>query len=105
MFSRTADKQFQGVVLDITTHQPIPFVHFSYAKRKGFVSNEKGAFQIIEPFESIKVKVSAIGYISQTIDLKPNKKEVIYLDNNIEQLNEVELVLIDQKKELLKRVI
>lgn len=96
---------FKGVVLDKTTHQTIPFVHFSYAKKKGFVSNEKRAFQIIESFESIKVKVSAIGYISQKIDLKPNKKEVIYLDNNIELLNEVELVLFDQKKELLKRVI
>lgn len=95
----------KGIVLDATTNKAIPFVHFTYAKSKGFTSNEKGTFHIVDTVKSISVKVSCIGHQTKYVTLNTKKKNTIYLDRSIEKLNEVQLFYVDEKKELLKKVI
>lgn len=100
-----ATKHFKGIVLDAVTKKAIPFVHFTYAKSKGFTSNEKGTFQIFETVKIISVKVSCIGYQTKYVTLNAEEKNTLFLDSAVEKLTEVQLVYIDEKKELLKKVI
>ena len=96
---------FKGIVLDANSNKAIPFVHFTYANSKGFTSNEKGVFHVVDSLKSIQVKASCIGYKTKLITLNANENHTLYLEKNIERLNEVELVYVNQEKELLKKVV
>ena len=106
LFSQeNALNSFKGTVLDANNNKAIPFVHFTYSNSKGFTANEKGTFQIFDTVKSILVKVSCIGYQTKYVTLNAEKENTIFLDSAVEKLTEVELVYVDEKKELLKKVI
>ena len=73
----TAQDQFSGIVYDLKTQEPVPFVHFVYEKNKGFISDQKGTFSYYisdEENEEIEVVASAIGYESKKFQLQRKKK-------------------------------
>lgn len=96
---------FKGTVLDKNSKNPIAFVHFTYDNSKGFTSNKKGVFYVTDSAESITAKVSCIGYKTQFVTLNTNTPKTIFLSKAIETLEEIEVVYVDEKKELLKKVI
>lgn len=100
-----AVNHFKGIVLDTNSKNPIPFAHFTYDNSKGFTSNDKGTFYVTDLAESIAVKVSCIGYQTQYATLNANTPKTIFLSSAVETLDEIELVYVDEKKELLKKVI
>ena len=96
---------FKGVVIDAATNVAIPHVHFIYSNSKGFTSDENGIFHFVDSLKSLNVKISCIGYQTRYIALTANNEHTIYLKGVAEKLSEIELVYIDKKKELLKKVI
>ena len=73
----------------------------------GFISiKEDGTFEFITSLdEIILVEITAMGYKNAIITLPSNKAMVLYLDEDLLNLNEVVVTYVDRERELLKKVL
>ena len=100
-----SQKNFYGILLDASNKQPIPFAHFNFKNYHGFISNEKGEFQFTYTAESVKTKISAIGYQNSHETLLPQQKNIIYLHKKTEHLEEVVVDYEDPAKTLIRKAV
>ena len=107
LFSQITFSQnhFYGVLLDAQTKEEIPFGHFNYDSNKGFISDDRGHFDLYANRETIQINVSAIGYLNKNFLLKANTKNTIALSPKTENLEEVILDYVDPAKELIRKVV
>ena len=99
------EKNFSGVVRDVESNEAISFAHFKYDSNKGFISNDKGVFEIFEFSDSITINVSAVGYQSLSKTIKHNKDISLYLKPITVHLDEVSVLYTIPEKRLLEKVI
>lgn len=105
-YSQSIVYKFNGKVIDASSKEPIPFVHFTYENSKGFTTDEQGNFTFNETTKKFQVKLSCVGYQSKIYEFtQSNIPHQIYLSPHTEQLNGIELVYINKEKELLKKVL
>lgn len=68
--------QVTGIVVDSKTKQPIEFAHVYYAQQKtGEMTDEQGKFSIKEDDKLNELTVSFLGYVTQSVKLRPGKKK------------------------------
>ena len=99
------EKHFSGVVRDAESNEAISFAHFKYNLNKGFISNDKGVFEIFELSDSITINVSAVGYQSLSKTIKHNKNISLYLKPITVYLDEVSVLYTNPEKKILEKVI
>ena len=100
-----AQNHFYGVLIDVQTLEKIPFGHFNYEANKGFISDDKGRFELHAEVDTLRINVSAIGYHKKNFLLKANTHNTIALTPKTENLAEVILDYVDPAKELIKKVV
>ena len=100
-----AQNHFYGVLVDAHTQEEIPFGHFNYDANKGFISDDKGDFELFAEADTIGISVSAIGYLNKSFLLKANTNNTVALTPKTENLAEVILDYVDPAKELIRRVV
>lgn len=69
----------KGRVLDVQTSEPLAFATVQMPELSGGALTDTAGFftlQVPESFEKIKIAVSLVGYVRQSIVLKTNEKEV-----------------------------
>jgi hypothetical protein len=87
------NQAIKGLVLDIQTKKPLPFVNITYnSSNQGFTSDIDGKFSIKDLSKIEFLKLSYVGYASKTIGknyLLKNPEITIYLVEETYDLNEV----------------
>ena len=100
-----AQNHFYGVLLDAHTQEKIPFGHFNYDANKGFISNDKGDFELFAEADTLNISISAIGYLNKSFLLKANTNTTVALTPKTENLAEVILDYVDPAEELIRKVV
>ncbi|CAM4188030.1 carboxypeptidase-like regulatory domain-containing protein [Gillisia limnaea] len=96
-----------GTLKDQNTHKTIPFATVQIGKDYGVITNQEGVFSInISQFtEYDSLFFSNMGYEPKSMRLKDYSEGIVYLQENVNQLDEV--VLLDKKlsaREVMERV-
>lgn len=74
-FNSIFSQDIEGVVIDSTTQEPIPYVHVYNEKFEiGTISNEEGKFILKIEEKNIEITFSHISYQSQKVSIKGNQK-------------------------------
>jgi len=93
--------QTKGIVLDIETKEPIPYVNISIKDSNfGTTSNEIGEFNIKENTENVFLVVSSIGYENALVEVS-EKEIVIYLKPKTYEIKEVFVKPNKEKREII----
>lgn len=101
---------YSGFVMDADSKLPIPYAHIQVEQPagNGSITNATGKFFIqAEPNwpQPLRIRVSAIGFDSETRMLSHQKSDTIYLKTKVDKLNEITIVANDYERQLLRRVI
>ena len=89
--SLQAQVRISGIVKDASTQKPLPFASVLFSNTKGTTTDVPGTFEFIHDHSAKTVRVSYIGYESQTIDISNKNYFVILLVPTLEELGEVQL--------------
>jgi len=109
-FSAFGQTKVNGIILNATTMDPIPYVNIGILnKKKGTVSNKFGEFTLESPVEYINdtIKISSIGYEPKIFILrdfieKLKENNAIKLLEKVTELNEI---VISNKKKLKEKIL
>lgn len=81
--------QIQGIVLDYSTHEVLPFVNIvSVSGKYGTSTDIEGRFTLKSNEKITQIKLSYIGYESLEITVNPDVKATIYLQKKTIELTE-----------------
>jgi len=86
---------FNGYIMNVNSNELLIGANIIIPKiNTGAITNSYGFFSITLPKGNYKIQVSSVGFRSQIIDIEliKNINKNIYLDENIENLNEVILI-------------
>ncbi len=87
-------QEFNAVILDSLTLEPVPFASIYFKKGKGVIANEEGFFRM--PYDSTSLKTdslffSSMGYKTIGFPLEQLKDSVVYLPSQSITLNTIVL--------------
>lgn len=99
----TADAQVTGMVIDSKTKQPLDYVNVYYAKQRvGDLTDLKGRFSIQENDGWNELTVSALGYVTQLVKLRPGKKKNLVI-KLVSEPRQISGVTVTAKKKKYKK--
>lgn len=104
-FSQNGLSRVYGKIFDKSNNKPIENAHFIFEKNKGFISDYLGEFYLDFKTDSVLVKVSCLGYKSETIYLFKNKSNNIFLESSAIQMNEILLINQYSAKDIVVKMI
>src|SRR5690554_7535828 len=87
-------QSISGTLIDKQSHQAIPFATVQIGENHGVVTNQEGDFEIrtagFSPTDSLVF--SFMGYERRAIALKDYAQKEIYLERNVQELDEILLM-------------
>ena len=91
LFITGYSQEQQVIVLDSSTHNPIPYSTITFiGKKGGLYSNERGVFKI-NTQQNDSIRISCLGYSTLTMKVRSLKNKV-YLKPEVIQLDQVNLL-------------
>ncbi len=93
-------KQFSGKILDKNTQQSIPFAHINLISESGtgYISDLEGNFSfkaLPDLAGTLLVRISCIGYVSQTIRLT-GRNQTVFLSESATALKGLVITGLDE---------
>ena len=96
-------QNYQAVLKDSTSNQPIPYASIIYGPNKGIVSNEEGKFSLdLSHVSQDSIYITSIGYQQTGFAVESLKDSVIFLNAQIENLD---LVYLTQKNYTAEEIV
>lgn len=95
-------QNYQATLKDTTTNNIIPYASIIYAPNKGIISNEEGKFSLdLSKITQDSIYISSIGYLKKGFAINNLKDSIIYLKEEVENL---ELVYLSKNNYSAKEI-
>lgn len=88
----STSQNYRATLKDSTSNEIIPYASISYASNKGIITNEEGKFNLdLSTIFQDSIYVSSVGYLQKGFAVNNLKDSIIYLKEDIENLDLVYL--------------